>query len=385
MLSNNTIALVKSTIPLLSNAGTAVTAHFYDRMFTHNPELKDIFNMSNQQSGKQHFALFNALAAYATHIDNLPVLAAAVERINHKHASLNIQPHHYDIVGTHLIETLKELAPNEFTPDIEQAWRDAYALLADVFITQEEGIYKTTESRQGGWRNTRTFVINEIVQESAKVKSFHLRSANNKPVVGFQAGQYISVHVKPKGCDNTQIRQYSLSGVQQDKGYRISVKKQGLVSGHMHSLNVGDVVELSPPTGDFMLQQTNSPKVLISAGVGITPMMAMLESIAASKPDVKTQFLHACIDSTEHSFANRVNALTNSAPNIQADIWYEQGPSQYHQGRIDLTPLTLPLTNGEFYLCGPSPFMAAMKAQLLSLGVAPARILYEVFGPHESL
>jgi nitric oxide dioxygenase len=385
MLSNNTVALVKSTIPLLSQAGTAVTAHFYNRMFQHNPELKDIFNMSNQQSGKQHFALFNALAAYATHIDNLPVLAAAVERINHKHASLNIKPHHYDIVGKHLIETLKEVAPNEFTPEIEHAWREAYALLADVFITQEEGIYKITESKQGGWRNTREFIIEEIVKESAKVKSFYLRSADNKPVVDFQAGQYISVHVKPKGCENIQVRQYSLSGAKQKNGYRISIKQQGLVSEHMHSLQVGDIVKLSPPAGDFMLQQTDAPKVFISAGVGITPMMAMVESIAASKSEIAAQFIHGCVDHTEHSFEERVKVLTKGTKNIEAHIWYEHGQIEYNQGRIDLTQLTLPINDGEFYLCGPTPFMAAMKDQLLSLGVSQSNILYEVFGPHESL
>ncbi|MBQ4844649.1 NO-inducible flavohemoprotein [Pseudoalteromonas sp. MMG005] len=384
MLSSNTIALVKSTIPLLSQAGTAVTAHFYDRMFTHNPELKDIFNMSNQQSGKQHFALFNALAAYATHIDNLPVLAAAVERINHKHASLNILPHHYDIVGLHLIETLKELAPNEFTPDIEQAWREAYALLADVFITQEEGIYKTTEEKLGGWRNTRTFIVDSIVQESAKVKSFYLRSADSKAVVDFQPGQYIGVHVKPVECQNVQIRQYSLSGEKQPNGYRISVKQQGLVSNHMHSLKAGDEVELSPPAGDFMLQSNMSPKVLISAGVGITPMMAMLESIATLTQPPQTHFVHACINQAEHSFAKRVDTLTTDRIEINADIWYEQGEG-HHQGRIDLAQLSLPTESGEFYLCGPTPFMAAMKQQLLALNVAPERILYEVFGPHESL
>ena len=94
MLSENTIKIVKSTIPLLVSAGTGVTEHFYNRMFTHNPELKHIFNMSNQATGKQPFALFNALAAYAQHIDNLEVLTSALNRINHKHASLNLDPRH---------------------------------------------------------------------------------------------------------------------------------------------------------------------------------------------------------------------------------------------------------------------------------------------------
>ena len=108
MLSEKTIEIVKSTAPLLAEAGTVVTDHFYKRMFSHNPELKHIFNMTNQETGRQQFALFNALAAYAQNIDNLAVLKEALARINHKHTSLNILPEHYPIVGAHLIGTLKE-------------------------------------------------------------------------------------------------------------------------------------------------------------------------------------------------------------------------------------------------------------------------------------
>ena len=103
MLSQQHIDTVKATIPLLASAGTAITEHFYKRMFSHNPELKDVFNMTHQRTGGQPAALFNAIAAYATHIDNLEVLTSAVMRIAHKHTSFNIQPNQYDIVGHHLI------------------------------------------------------------------------------------------------------------------------------------------------------------------------------------------------------------------------------------------------------------------------------------------
>ena len=115
MLSDKNIETIKSTIPLLEEAGPALTEHFYERMFSHNPELKHIFNLSNQNSGRQQVALFQAIAAYAKNIDNLAALTTAVERIAHKHTSFNIQENHYPIVGHHLIETLRELASDQFT------------------------------------------------------------------------------------------------------------------------------------------------------------------------------------------------------------------------------------------------------------------------------
>ena len=141
-LTTNQISIIKQTIPLLESAGTAITEHFYQRLFTHHPELQHIFNMSNQHSGKQQFALFNAIANYAKHIDNLTVLLPMVEHIGHKHSSLNIQPEHYPIVGHHLIETLRELAPDAFTEEVEAAWAVAYQLLASRFIQKESAIYQ---------------------------------------------------------------------------------------------------------------------------------------------------------------------------------------------------------------------------------------------------
>lgn len=109
MLDSQTIATVKATIPVLAKTGPALTAHFYDRMFHHNPELKDVFNLTHQSSGAQREALFNAICAYAVNIENLAVLLPAVERIAQKHASFSIQPEQYAIVGHHLLATIDEM------------------------------------------------------------------------------------------------------------------------------------------------------------------------------------------------------------------------------------------------------------------------------------
>ncbi|TMP27741.1 NO-inducible flavohemoprotein [Pseudoalteromonas rubra] len=392
MLSQRTIALVKQSLPLLADAGVEVTEHFYQRMFAHNPELLDVFNLSNQRSGKQQFALFNALAAYATYIDQPEVLTSAIARINHKHASLGIAPHHYPIVGEHLLATLREKFPEQFNTDIEKAWAEAYAFLADLFITQEEGIYQQAEQLRGGWRGTRRFYISKIVTESELVKSFYLAPCDERAVMPYQAGQYLAVCCSIPTEDNQQIRQYSLSHASNNRTYRISVKRDNLVSGYLHSLPEGTELDIMPVAGDFVLKHTEAPKVLISAGVGITPMMAMLHTLAERNFSGELHFLHACRSPSQLSFSTELAQAASSLPALTTWTWIEEGATGTNSeksstGRMLLAPLStsLPFGNGEFYLCGPTPFMADIKQQLLALGVDESRILYEVFGPHETL
>ncbi len=393
-LSTQQIDTVKSTIPLLESAGSAITEHFYQRMFSHNPELQHIFNMSNQRSGKQPFALFDAVAAYAKNIDNLAVLTTAVERIANKHASLNIQPEHYPIVGHHLLETLRELAGDAFTPEVEEAWTAAYQFLADIFIGREGQIYEDKRQQKGGWKDGRQFRLVEKRIESELVKSLVFEACDNGLVADYHAGQYIGIELNIPGQEYREIRQYSLSDAPRSDSYRISVKREiigtpGLVSNYLHDgLRLGDEVTLYPPAGDFFYQDRQAPVVLISAGVGLTPMQAMLENIAKKAAPEPVVYLHACENHEQHSFKKRVNALSKSLP-LTHHTWYKSDHSDaknIHHGYMDLADIQedLPLTKGDFYLCGPVAFMQFAKQQLVTLGVDTQCIHYEVFGPHEA-
>ncbi len=307
MLNNQHIEVVKSTIPLLESAGPALTQHFYQRMFTHNPELKDIFNMTHQKTGRQSVALFEAVAAYAKNIENLAALTAVVERIAHKHTSFNIKAEHYQIVGHHLIETLRELASDAFTAEVEEAWTAAYLFLAQVFIDREETLYQERKQANGGWENGRAFRIAEKKPESEYVTSFVLEPVDGEPVLGYNPGQYIGIEVKPSKGGHVEIRQYSLSHKPNGKNYRISVKREvgehdGLVSNFLHNeMSQGDVVTLYAPAGDFYYQESDKPAVLISAGVGATPIQSMLHTLAdAGKSEVS--YLYACNNAQQHTF-----------------------------------------------------------------------------------
>ncbi|HDZ34106.1 MULTISPECIES: NO-inducible flavohemoprotein [Pseudoalteromonas] len=393
MLSDKTIEIVKSTVPLLAQAGTVVTDHFYKRLFSHNPELKNIFNMANQDTGRQQFALFNALAAYAQNIDNLAVLKEALTRINHKHTSLNILPEHYPIVGAHLIGTLKELLPEQFTPDVEYAWREAYGVLADICITEEAALYEHSKNKHGGWAGTRQFEITNKQAESELVTSFTLTPVDGEAVITHKPGQYLGIKVKPEGAEYEEIRQYSISQKSNAKNYRISVKKElqpkpGMVSNYLHSLEQGTIVELYPPAGDFFLRNNTSPVVLISAGVGQTPMLAMLETLLSDNSNQEIMYLHACENTQQHSFSKYLYDLTAQNNHLKTITWFNQateGADFTGLMNLNAVQAQLPLSNGDFYLCGPAGFMAFIKKQLLELGVKNEQIHYEVFGPHEDL
>lgn len=397
MLSNNTIGLVKSTIPLLESAGVEITDHFYTRMFKHNPELKDVFNMRNHENGRQPFALFSAVAAYAKHIDDLDALGEAVERIAQKHVSFDVQPEQYAIVGHHLIATLHELAPDAFTPEIAEAWTEAYGVLADILIGREKTIYNESENQDGGWIGPRPFRVKDKIKESELVTSFIFEPQDADGVRPYQPGQFIAVRLKPEQAENIEIRQYSLSDKYNPASYRISVKREtipvlGAVSNYLHdNIEVGDTVDLMPPAGSFVLKQNTKPTVLISAGVGITPMMSMLETLA-DKHDKNSSilFLHACHNRAQHSFKHRLDELMADNNQLQSHFWYsDETPinENTHQGLMDLHVIKddLPIDDGEFYLCGPLDFMRFVKIQLVDLGVAAEQIHFETFGPHDDI
>ncbi|TPG63202.1 NO-inducible flavohemoprotein [Ewingella americana] len=394
MLDAKTIATVKSTIPLLAATGPKLTAHFYDRMFAHNPELKDIFNMSNQRNGDQRQALFDAICAYATNIENLAALLPAVERIAQKHTSFTIRPEQYNIVGEHLIATLDEM----FSPgqEVLDAWGKAYGVLAGVFIQREADIYQESAEERGGWTGTREFRIKEKQPQSQLITSFLLEPVDGLPVADFRAGQYLAVYIRSETLAHQEIRQYSLTQAPNGNTYRIAVKReeQGQVSNFLHNVaQPGDVIHLAAPHGDFFLNVTpQTPVALISAGVGQTPMLGMLNVLAAGGHQAPVQWIHAAEHGGVHAFADEVKSLGERLPQLESHVWYNQpqeldlpGDNYHYQGLMDLGKLQSQLADPatECYLCGPVGFMQFAAKQLLAMNVSEDRIHYECFGPHK--
>ncbi|WP_033791850.1 NO-inducible flavohemoprotein [Pantoea septica] len=394
MLDAQTIATVKSTLPAVAAVGPKLTAHFYDRMLSQHPELKNVFNMNNQRNGNQREALFNAICAYGANLDNLAALLPAVEKIAQKHASLAIKPEQYAIVGDNLLATIKELLnPGD---EVLAAWGRAYGVLADVFIQREEAIYQETEQQEGGWRGTRPFRIAAIDAQSSVIKSFTLAPVDGGAVAAFKPGQYLTVHLHPAEFEFQQNRQYSLTHASNGKSYRIAVKRdaQGTVSGWLHEkAQVGDVLDLTAPHGDvFMEVDRETPVALISAGVGVTPMLAMLHALAEQQHAAPVTWLHAAENGVQHAFAEEVAETGARLRDFEKRVWYRV-PEAADAGRfdaegvMDLAAESARLQDGrtQFWLCGPVGFMQFIAGQLRDMGVEASRIHYEVFGPHKGL
>ncbi|WP_061014809.1 NO-inducible flavohemoprotein [Photobacterium leiognathi] len=400
MLNQKTIDIVKATAPVIAEAGSVVTQHFYQRMFSHNPELKDVFNMSHQQNrenngpSSQQEALFNAVCAYANNIDNLAVLLPTVEKIAHKHTSFLITAEQYNIVGTHLLATIDELlSPGQ---EVLDAWAEAYGVLANIFINREEEIYQENENKDGGWRGTREFIVTNKQQDSQFITSFTFKPVDGGKVANYKPGQYLGIYLNADELENQEIRQYSLSSAPQDDQYRISVKReaQGKVSNYLHDhINIGDKVMLAAPAGDFFLEvDAKTPVTLLSAGVGLTPTLSMLESLTEHQASVN--WLHATENGAQHAYKKQIKALAEKHAHIQDLTWYNApldtdlpAEDYDYQGLMDLSKVATQLADDkmQFYFCGPVGFMQSIAKQLLTLGVSEDRIHYECFGPHKIL
>ncbi|MGY0161329.1 NO-inducible flavohemoprotein [Edwardsiella tarda] len=397
MLDQNTIAIVQSTLPLLQQYGPGLTGHFYQRMFRHHPELQAIFNLSHQRNGDQREALFHAICAYAAHIDNPGALSAAVERIAHKHASFDIQAEQYAIVGHHLLKTLEELLnPGEA---VLAAWGKAYGVLAQIFIDREAQLYRQQAAQPGGWQHQRAFRIREKREESTLITRFTLEPVDGGPVADFIPGQYLGVYVRHPSLPRQAIRQYSLTHAPNGRDYRIAVKREelGVVSRYLHDVaQPGDTLFLSAPCGEFTLDTTpQTPVTLISAGVGVTPLLSMLATLSAQGHPAALNWLHAADNVQTWAFGAEVERLLAPLPQAQAHLWLRQCAHQAavspqtrcHAGMMDLSALgeTLSDTDMQFYFCGPVGFMQHVAQQLLTQGVDAERLHYECFGPHKIL
>lgn len=397
-LSEKTIATVKSTAPVLQEGGEALTRHFYERMFRENPEVSALFNASNQAGGTQQRALAGAICAFAANVDNLEALGSAVERIAQKHAGLRILPEHYPIVGSNLLASIGEVLSLPEDHEIITAWGEAYGFLANILIGRETQIYSGQEAKENGWSGFKTFKIIRKVVESDVIDSFYLAPANGEKVPCHKPGQYITVRV-PDAKTGTTMRNYSLSSAHHPEHFRISVKAEpeGAVSNYLHGKTVGDVIEIGPPCGEFFLDLTEHherPLVLLSAGVGITPLLAMLESVQSEQPERKIIFIHGSLHGKTHAFADHVREIAATNTNITAHMRYsEPSDEDIAAKRFDsigfidaeLIESLVPGRDCDYFFCGPKPFMAAIYRQLLAWGIPGNQVHFEFFGPREEL
>ncbi|MEU2127452.1 globin domain-containing protein [Streptomyces sp. NPDC018352] len=391
MLSETSTATVRATLPAVGAAVGDIADLFYRKLFDAHPELlRDLFNRGNQASGAQRQALAGSIAAFATqlieHPDTRPDVMLG--RIAHKHASLGVTPAQYDVVHTHLFAAIAEVLGDAVTPEVAAAWDEVYWLMAGALISIEERLYAQQGVVAGDvWRE---WEVVARIEETADVATFQLRPADGAPAPAFRPGQYVSVQVElPDGA--RQIRQYSLSCAPGSRLRSITVKRvqgggspDGEVSRHLHTeVEAGDVLRVSAPYGDLVLDSADAPLLLASAGIGCTPMLSMLEHLAATGHRAPVTVVHGDRSPATHAMRTDHALLTGKLPDAAAHFWYEDpepGHPADRTGPVDLSGLAVaPGTHA--YLCGPLPFMRAVRTQLLAKGIPATDIHYEVFGP----
>jgi ferredoxin-NADP reductase/MOSC domain-containing protein YiiM len=243
----------------------------------------------------------------------------------------------------------------------------------------------------------RALTVTAIEGESKDVLSLSLQSADGKPLQSALPGQYVVVRLQPSAGRRPLFRSYSLSGPESTERYRVSVKIEpnGAAGTYLHErVRIGDTLDVSAPRGSFILQSGDRPIVLVSAGIGATPVLAMLHAVAATRSIRPVWWLHSARDGEHHPFAAEVRRLMLALPHGQSYVCYSRPDSDDtmtedfnatgHLSRSVFDAVGVP-RDAEVYICGPTRFMGDMKEALATLGVAPERMHVEIFNGSESM
>jgi ferredoxin-NADP reductase/MOSC domain-containing protein YiiM len=269
-------------------------------------------------------------------------------------------------------------------PALSPGWQGSFR---DLVAEIDHPRARRPETVPPAWAGFRRLRVVRLVRETEFVTSVYLRPAETGELPEPLPGQYLTVRLAGAGAP-APVRSYSLSASAVD-GYRISVKREshGLAGGYIASaLAVGDDVDVAAPRGEFVLGEVDEPVVLLSAGIGVTPVLAMLQALVARAASQPVWWLHTTRGPETHAFAAEARGLLEVLPHARSHIFYtaadadlsEPGVSRGRLDRAALGALNLP-TAASAYVCGPSGFMEAMTTSLADLGFAPSRIHTELF------
>lgn len=392
-LSPESQAVVAATAGVVAEHAEQITKVFYPDMFAAHPELLNVFNRANQAIGEQPKALAASVVAFAVQLldPDAPDFTPVMQRIAHKHVSLGIRAPEYTIVGKYLMGAIGKVLGDAVTPEVAAAWEEVYWLFATALIAEEAKLYALggTDPDEP-WRKYR---VVERFEESDEVFSLLLAPVSGV-VPSHHTGQYVAIAVDlPDGI--RQPRQYTISSGPRGDSIRVTIKRvrgvngapDGQVSGWLHEhAKPGTILDVSQPAGDVVLDDSDSPLVLISAGIGITPIAAILEDLSRRQPDRTVRLFHADKSHATHALYDGLRRQVLAMTDAKAQNWYEydaeSAPTLHpaKSGFMDLSDVELP-SEANVFMCGPLPFMQASRRSLIAQGVSSERIHYEVFGP----
>ena len=391
LLSPESEAVVRATAAVVAEHADQITARFYPRMLAAHPELLRVFNKGNQATGEQSRALAASVVAYAVQLidPDAPSFQHVMRRIAYKHVSLGIRPEQYTIVGHHLLAAVGEVLGDAVTPEVARAWDEVYWLFATQLIAEEARLYQ--QAGVDPRRPTRPYRVVRRIEETDDVISLVLEPADGGTLPEILPGQYVSVFADlPDG--SRQPRQYTVSSTSLGTRLQITVRRvrgtggapDGQVSTFLHDrTQVGDLIDVSSPAGDFVVSDADGPLLLASAGAGITTVLPIVEHIARTQPQRTVIVAHADRTARDHALRDTVLHVGRQIDDFTSHTWYESvdaGDTRSRAGLMDLAGIPLP-EGVQVFTCGPLPFMRHVRASLVRRGVPATAIRYEVFGP----
>ena len=277
-------------------------------------------------------------------------------------------------------------------PALSSGWQASFQALLDGEPGSGNAGLAVT-SPPPAWAGFRPLAVTAITGECDSVISIRLEDPEGAPLPAARPGQYLTVRAQPDAQQRSLLRNYSLSGPPDAGYYRITVKREhdGVASGYLHTrLAVGDRLDIGAPRGTFILDDTDAPVLLISVGIGATPVLAMLQALAKEQSDREVWWLHGARSSRDQSFRSEAEGLLAALPNGSAHVCYSRpGPNDVEgrdydePGRLTASVLAEldPPRDAQAYLCGPTPFMDEISAGLAAMGIDASRIHTEPFGP----
>ena len=391
LLSHSSEAVVRATAGVVAEHAEQITARFYPRMFEAHPELLRVFNQGNQATGEQSRALAGSVVAYAVQLidPEAPSFDHVMRRIAYKHVSLGIRPEQYTIVGHHLLAAVGEVLGDAVTPEVAEAWSEVYWLFAIQLIALEARLYY--ERGVDPAQPVRPYRVVRRIEETRDVVSLVLepadgggcpssapgstsRCSSTFPAATASRGSTPSPRPRSaRGCRSPCAASAARDGA-----------PDGRVSSYLHDhAAVGDMLEVSAPAGDFVVQPSDGPLLLASAGAGITTVLPIVEHIARTQPERQVIVAHADRTAQDHALRETVLHAGRQIDDFTTYVWYEavdDHDERARQGYMDLSDVPLP-EDVQVFTCGPLPFMRHIRSTLLARGVPASRIRYEVFGP----
>ncbi|KQR44691.1 hypothetical protein ASF82_14980 [Frigoribacterium sp. Leaf164] len=436
VITSSHLTALRSTLPLVEARAAAIADDFYARLFADRPDLlRDQFNRGDQAQGRQQRELALTIVTVArdvvgTQVGSGPAGSATgpavpvapwsspapspwavrvaaretLSRLAQRHAAIGVTRDEHDVFERHLRDAFAAALGDDWSGVVVDAWLALWRQTRDELVAAVERTYRAADLEPGeDWREA---LVTERRVEAEDVVALTLVSADSEALPTYRAGQFASIQVTlPDGA--RQIRQYSLRGGS-DEQWRVSARvlggvpelglPPGEVSNHLlRHVAVGDVVSVSPPIGSLTIDELDdSPLVFVSAGIGCTPVLGMLDHLVRTDPRRQVTVLHFERTPERHAHRAELEALVAAMPAGRLRVSYTQGslsavtalaeasldgPGVYLDpidlDTVDLTP------QHRVFLCGPVPFMAIARNALIAHGVPASRVHHFVFGPDD--